>query len=137
MQEKNLYKYVDVSVDVDEDGDVTIDGDGQDYLKRDEVTKLRDALTRFLGDTIPGTLIRASEVSFNEGLMRLAAVHDKTVTFRYAKGPREATIETRRLQPESVFTNKDGDLLFGGQDPDRGEYRAYRVDRIKGEVSVA
>lgn len=97
----------------------------------------RKLAVALVGDA-PGdaNLIRASQVSFNEGLMRLAAVHDKVVTFRYAKGD-GSIIEARRLLPESVFRNKDGDLLFGGQDPDRGEYRAYRIDRIRGEVSVA
>lgn len=77
--------------------------------------------------------VRASEVSFNEGVMRLAAVHEKTVEFRYAKADGRI-IETRALQPESVTVTKDGHTTFVGYDPDRGEPRSYRVDRIKGEA---
>lgn len=80
--------------------------------------------------------IRASEISFNEGLMRLAAVHGKTVTFRYAKGS-GANIEQRSLHPETVATDAKGVVRFVGIDPDREEVRAYRIDRMKGEVTVA
>lgn len=80
--------------------------------------------------------VRASEVSFNEGLLRLAAVHEKVVEFRYAKGD-GAVIETRTLQPESVTVTKDGETTFVGYDPDRDAPRSYRVDRIKGEVRFA
>lgn len=121
---ENLY------LDVSEDGV----GDACLSLNAETAAALGRAL---IGTRSADAEVRASEVSFNEGLMRLAAVHDKTVTFRYAKGTSGSVIESRRLQPESVFTNKQGDVLFGGQDPDRGEYRAYRVDRIKGEVTVA
>lgn len=80
-------------------------------------------------------LVRASEISFNEGLMRLAAVHGKTVTFRYAKGDGKV-IELRTLTPESV-KSVGGHVTFTGYDPDRDEPRAYRIDRMKGEVSIA
>lgn len=81
--------------------------------------------------------VKASDITFNEGLFRLAAVHDKTVTFRYAKGELGTSIETRRLEPESVKDSSEGDRLVVGFDPDRCETRSYRLDRIKGEVSVA
>ncbi len=77
--------------------------------------------------------VRASEVSFNEGILRLAAIHDKTVEFRYAKGDGKI-IETRALKPESVTVTKNGHTTFVGYDPDREEPRSYRVDRIKGEA---
>ena len=78
--------------------------------------------------------VRESDVSFNEGLMRLAAVHNKTVTFRYAKGD-GSVIETRTLVPADIKTVGDH-VTFTGFDPDREMVRAYRVDRIKGTVSV-
>ncbi len=80
-------------------------------------------------------LVRASEISFNEGLMRLAAVHGKTVTFRYAKGDGKI-IEQRTLVPSDV-KERGGHVTFTGYDPDRDDVRAYRVDRMKGEVSIA
>lgn len=93
------------------------------------------ALASHVEGAIPAGAIAASEVSFNEGLLRLAAVHGKTVTFRYAKGDGHL-IETRTLKPESVSEVK-GHVIFTGYDPDREEPRAYRVDRMKGEVTVA
>jgi predicted DNA-binding transcriptional regulator YafY len=102
------------------------------------IRSLVNELREWLGDANPkGSVapVRASEVSFNEGLMRLAAVHGKTVTFRYAKGD-GAVIETRSLKPETV-TEVKGHMTFTGYDPDRDEPRAYRIDRMKGEVRVA
>jgi predicted DNA-binding transcriptional regulator YafY len=80
------------------------------------------------------TVIRASEISFNEALLRLAAVHHKPVTFRYAKGKGD-TIEQRRLIPSDV-KSVSNHVTFTGYDPDRENVRAYRTDRIKGQVSV-
>jgi predicted DNA-binding transcriptional regulator YafY len=108
----------------------------------DGVRALRSACNEFLGDAaehpqsvkLDGVPL-ASQISFNEGLLRLAAVHSKTVTFRYAKGD-GAVIETRTLQPTEV-KEVAGHVTFTGYDPDRDEPRAYRVDRMKGEVSVA
>lgn len=79
-------------------------------------------------------VIHASKVSFNEGILRVAAVHHKPVTFRYAKGKGDV-IETRTLIPSDV-RNVGNHVTFTGYDPDREEPRAYRTDRIKGQVSV-
>ena len=78
--------------------------------------------------------ILASEVSFNEGLLRLAAVHNEPVTFRYAKG-NGSVIEQRTLVPADVKAHGDH-VTFTGYDPDRDGPRAYRTDRIKGQVTV-
>jgi predicted DNA-binding transcriptional regulator YafY len=80
-------------------------------------------------------VVNAADISFNEGLIRLAAIHDKDVTFRYAKGD-GSTIETRTFRPEKV-AQFPGHVTFLGYDPDRDETRSYRSDRIKGEVTVA
>jgi len=74
-------------------------------------------------------------MSFNEDVLRVAAIHKRTVKFGYAKGE-GAYIETRRLNPVEV-TEKKGHLLVAGHDPDRQAPRLYRLDRIKGEVSFA
>lgn len=79
-------------------------------------------------------IVKASDVTFNEGALRLAAVHERTVEFRYAKAKGEY-IETRSFVPSSVAKNAKGEVYFTGPDPDRdGEPRAYRLDRIKGDV---
>lgn len=138
MDKRSIYSYVDIHVYVDSDGDVSIDGDGEDYLNAAEATKLRDALNRHLGDVSSesddDTIVRASTISFNEGVLRVAAVHDKQVTFRYAKGG-GTVIETRVLKPAEVKTVKDHKVVVGF-DPDRDEVRSYRLDRIKGDVAV-
>lgn len=78
--------------------------------------------------------VKASQISFNEGLMRLAKIHQRTVEFRYEKSP-GAPIETRRLKPETIRETSRG-MSFVGFDPDRVETRSFRVDRIRGDVLV-
>lgn len=77
----------------------------------------------------------ASEVSFNEALLRVASAHNRTVAFRYSKGD-NLPIESRALVPSAVHTSKADQVVFSGFDPDRGAVRAFRVDRIKGDVTV-
>lgn len=92
------------------------------------------AILKAEGNSPEGAVL-ASEVSFNEGLFRLAAAHGKEVLFRYAKGKDGKVIEQRVLKPEGI--KKVGDhLTFIGYDPDRDGPRAYRLDRVKGEVTV-
>lgn len=35
-----------------------------------------------------------------------------------------------------VWQSKAGDTLITGIDPDKGEYRSFRVDRVKGKIRV-
>lgn len=85
-------------------------------------------------------LVRASDVSFNEAIFRVAAAHNREVEFRYAKGKGEV-IETRVLKPtgvKRVVTNNGNDshVTFEGYDPDRDKVRQYRLDRVKGEARI-
>lgn len=117
---------------------ITVDGGDEGWLSNEDAEAVVRAMCEHLPKAPHATehhAVLASQVSFNEGLLRLAAVHGKTVTFRYAKGD-GSTIEQRTLQPSEVKT-VDGKVLFIGFDPDRDEPRSYRVDRMKGEVSVA
>jgi predicted DNA-binding transcriptional regulator YafY len=80
-------------------------------------------------------IVRASDISFNEGIMRLAAIHKKTVEFRYVKGP-GAPVETRRLVPTNV-RGEGEKLSFLGHDPDRDDnFRQFNLSKIKGSVAV-
>ena len=80
--------------------------------------------------------VRASDVSFNEGVLRLAAVHGRAVAFRYAKSDTDP-IQERSFIPESVYTTREGNVVIVGPDEDRGgAFRSYRLDRIKGDVGV-
>ena len=78
----------------------------------------------------------AGNVSFNEAMLRVAAIHKRTVQFRYAKQNEGAFIESRRLNPEQLTGSGDAISVIG-QDPDRTATRRFRLDRIKGEVSFA
>jgi predicted DNA-binding transcriptional regulator YafY len=79
--------------------------------------------------------IKASQISFNEGLLRLAMIHGREVEFRYEKNP-GASIQERRLWPSSITETKDEHTVFVGDDPDRNGVRSYRVDRVRGDVRV-
>ncbi len=78
------------------------------------------------------TEVLASEISFNEAMLRLAAIHKKTAIFRYAKGL-GGVIEVRALVPCNLKDHGDH-VTFTGDDPDRNAPRSYRSDRIKGDV---
>lgn len=121
--------------------DLTVDESGETacvMFKRDseagEVRALRDYLNEWLGEQ--GKPLRpASSLSYNEGALRLALLHGKSVTFSYAKGD-GSFIETRRFEPQEVKTSGDN-VVVVGYDPDRNDYRAFRLDRIKGDVRVS
>lgn len=72
--------------------------------------------------------------SLNEQLLQVAIDNDVEVRFAYAKG-NGAVIEQRSLSPEKLDTVK-GHRIVTGFDPDRDDIRAYRLDRIKGTVSI-
>lgn len=42
----------------------------------------------------------------------------------------------RVVDVERAWLSKDGNQLITGTDPDKGEYRTFRVDRIQGMVRV-
>ena len=74
------------------------------------------------------------KTSFNEAILRVAATHNRQAVFRYAKGD-GSVIEMRTVTPRD-FKVVGSHLTFTGYDPDRDDSRAYRLDRIKGEVSI-
>lgn len=81
--------------------------------------------------------VRASDITPNEALIRVAAAHDLYVTFSYSKSD-TSPIEFRRLKPESIKASNDGNVLFTGHDPFRDDsIRSFRVDRIKGFIKVS
>jgi predicted DNA-binding transcriptional regulator YafY len=42
----------------------------------------------------------------------------------------------RVVDVERVWTSRGGNDLITGIDPDKGEYRTFRVDRIKGKIRL-
>jgi predicted DNA-binding transcriptional regulator YafY len=113
--------------------EVDEDGSGASWLNAEDVQPFLEAIAKAVA-TIAPRVVCASEVSLNEGLLRLAAAHEREVEFGYAKGD-GAVIERRRLVPYEVKQVGDH-LTFVGYDPDRDEPRAYRVDRMKGEAKI-
>lgn len=104
------------------------------WLHVPEVQRIIAALQRTIGADAADSRVAANDITLNEALMRLAALHGREVEFSYAKGA-GALIEKRRLRPSDV-REVSGHMTFTGYDPDRDEPRAYRTDRIKGEVTI-
>lgn len=102
------------------------------YFTPDQALQVADAIYEAAGRT---PRVYAADIDANEALLRIAGIHALTVTFRYAKGVGQP-VETRSFVPERVQVSKDGDVSFVGPDPDRGGYRTFRVDRIKGKVTI-
>lgn len=81
--------------------------------------------------------VKASTLSFNEAVLRLAVIHGKRVQFHYEKAANKP-IEHRQLEPKSITVPSGGGrVTFVGYDPLRDATRSFRVDRIKGEVEFA
>jgi predicted DNA-binding transcriptional regulator YafY len=78
--------------------------------------------------------VHASQIGFNEAILRIATIHDREVEFRYEKGV-DKPIEARRFTPEAIKQTKNG-MSFVGFDSDREALRTFRVDRIKGDVRI-
>lgn len=124
----------------DREGDVWLElyndaeiGTDSLYISREAGQALVNHLSEAQGVTPQGA-VRASDVSLNEGLLRLAGVHNVPVTFKYAKAV-DKPIETRTFVPSQV-KDKGDHVTFVGYDEDRGGIRSFRSDRIKGQVSL-
>lgn len=126
---------VEVAEKVDKDNELYIGTSNTTlYLDPETSKEIAVAIYKAAGgnDEAP---VMATTISFNEGVIRLAAIHGKTVEFRYVKSSAHAP-ETRRFVPSSVRGSGDT-LAFVGKDPDRdNDYRSFRLDRIKGTVAV-
>jgi WYL domain len=82
--------------------------------------------------------VAEDDLPYNVAAVALAVDHNRSVRFRYAKGD-GSIIESRLLQPDTVTFHPSADephYRFVGFDPERNDVRAYRSDRIVGDVSV-
>lgn len=118
------------------DAAIGIDSDENAYvLDKDTAIEFATAILDEVGAEIgAATGARASEVSLNEALIRVAAIHKIPVTFRYVKST-TAPVEARRFVPKEVRTLADH-VTFVGYDEDRDAFRSFRSDRIKGQVAL-
>jgi len=84
-------------------------------------------------------VVRATDITFNEGILRIAAIHKKRVRFNYLKGDGKV-IEFRYLDPNDVKVINPGEasehVTVTGFDPIRQAVRHYRLDRIALDVEI-
>ena len=106
------------------------------WLSRDEAVEGAKAILSALSEDVPAIRTETTGDSLNEDLILVAVAHDRPIRFRYAKGS-GATIEVRTLKPEKVTeAGADKHAVVQGYDPDRDDFRMYRLDRIKGKVAI-
>jgi predicted DNA-binding transcriptional regulator YafY len=127
-----------VTVEYDRDDEnlpIYIEADGL-WLSEDTANKLIGSVAAALGTKVEvGPRPNISGTDLNADLLRVAIAHGESVIFRYAKGANGSVIETRSLVPNAIQAIGDHETVVG-YDPDREDVRAYRLDRIKGNVQV-
>lgn len=126
--------------DADDDsstiGIVVADTDPRDpaWLTRDEAIEAATAILRAVAMPVE---LPAPTGDLNADLIGVAIAHKRPIRFRYAKGKDGANIEFRTLNPEKLSqAGTDSHTVVQGYDPDRDDFRMYRLDRIKGKVGV-
>lgn len=132
---------------VDSDGDVLIqiqEGESLSglYLDPRGVTVLRQALAEPTVERDSNPDVRAvaeavgelePDLDFNETQISIAIHFERAIEFAYDKG--SGVIEQRKLFPKVSYAAPNG-IVVTGDDIDRQDVRAFRVDRIQGEVKV-
>lgn len=125
-----------VDDDMDADGELFIEVAANGvYATPEQCKEIIATIAEAAGlDGVPASAVKAKDVPLNEALIRVAAAHNATISFRYAKGPGQP-VEARSFAPKSVKVLPDH-VTFVGYDEDRGGMRSFRSDRIKGLVAV-
>jgi predicted DNA-binding transcriptional regulator YafY len=86
---------------------------------------------------VPGVDFTADTQQVNATLLWLAIRYELEVEFDYQKAPVDYVLP-RSLDPDKIEGADEGNhALVGGTDPDTGEYRQFRTDRIVGFVRLA
>lgn len=109
------------------------DADGEVWLTPEAAS----AIARYAAEVEPEAPegVRASKVSFTEGLLRLAAIHSKTVNFGYRSLEGEPVVP-REVVVDKITRSVAGNLLMYGYDTDAEDVRCFRLDRINDAVLV-
>lgn len=85
---------------------------------------------------VPGVDVTADTQQVNATLLWLAIRYELEVEFDYQKSPGDYVLP-RSLDPDKIEGADDGlHALVGGTDPDTGDYRTFRTDRIDGYVRL-
>ena len=103
---------------------------GSPAVERDSNPNVR-AVAEAVGelDRVPAP----EDLDWNETAIAAAVHFEKAIKFAYDKG--EGVIEQRTLYPKASYAAPNG-IVVVGDDPDRNDVRAFRLDRIQGEVVV-
>ena len=120
----------------DEQGDtlVVVSEDGREaglYIDAHGVSVLRRALSEPTESAPPAD--EPFDLDWNRSAAAAAIHFEKEISFSYDKG--EGVIEQRRLFPKASYDAPNGTVIMG-DDPDRNDVRAFRLDRIQGEVVI-
>ena len=123
---------------VDSDGDILIqvqEGESLSglYLDPRGVTVLRQALSAPTSADEAVLELPEPDLDFNETQISIAIHFERAIEFAYDKG--SGVIEQRKLFPKVSYAAPNG-IVVTGDDIDRQDVRAFRVDRIQGEVKV-
>lgn len=135
-----IYSTTDFEIDHDTDDDdqpilVTTDDNGYKWLDSTEARDTAYAILKALNVDRPQFASASDDL--NRDLIAVAIAHERPIRFRYAKGADGAVIELRTLKPEQITeAGKDKHEVVQGWDSDRDDFRMYRLDRIKGKVSI-
>ena len=97
------------------------------YLDAHGAAVLRNALDQSV------ELVAPAMPAENEGLIAAAIVYERTIEFAYDKG--SGVIEQRRVIPRVTYDAPNG-IVVTGDDQDRDDVRAFRLDRIQGSVKL-
>ena len=122
----------------DSDGDILIqiqEGESLSglYLDPRGVTVLRQALSAPTSADDAVRELPEPDLDFNETQISIAIHFERAIEFAYDKG--SGVIEQRKLFPKVSYAAPNG-IVVTGDDIDRQDVRAFRVDRIQGEVKV-
>lgn len=130
LVDQDIVRTLEVS-EPDSDGDillkVTEDGvEAELWLDAHGIAVLRNALGGVGGHPqgVPDE---------NETLIAAAIVFERVIEFAYDKG--SGVIEHRRLIPRVSYDAPNG-IVITGDDQDRDDVRAFRLDRIQDSVRV-
>lgn len=123
---------------LDSDGDRLIeiregDDDAGIYLDAHGVRVLRQALGERSESAPPADEPFDLDLDWNRSAVAAAIHFEKEISFSYDKG--EGVIEQRWLFPKASYDAPNGTVITG-DDTDRNDVRAFRLDRIRGEVVI-
>lgn len=117
--------------------DFPINSDIYEAIYADDITSVESEalLAPVFSPLLKSVFGQIEPQPWNLAIANLALEYDREITFRYAKAE-GAIIEQRSVTPHLVYETSDNEWVVVGDDPDRKDIRAFRLDRIVGELGV-